>query len=164
MSVQTTAQLRLIHDISETGIIAGFWSIVIWIVLYSIMNNWWHSPLGRNWVVSKLLFAGVLGVVATWFFFPGIARLVITQWCIAFLLCCVAPVMLWRCVVFYHCDRNKFWTRLNDLADLRFSLAGRCTRIRTRRSRRCPPEDETSCLVPASPADPDPGPQQTGGR
>jgi hypothetical protein len=90
----------------KIALIAGFCSLVGWIVLYSLLADWLHNPIGRT-LVSKTALIAALFIPTSLSLFFNLNRLDsrVTGWIDVALIGLVTPVMLWRSVVWWHLHR-----------------------------------------------------------
>jgi len=90
----------------KVALIAGFISLAGWVVLYSILADWWLSPIGRTLVVKTTLIA-LLFIPTTLALFFHLSRLDswVAGWVQVALIGLVTPTMLWRCGVWLRLHR-----------------------------------------------------------
>lgn len=98
------SQDQLILLCLKVGLIAGFISMVAWILLYSRLTRRavWTDPIGQTLIIETLLLAGLFMPTALNLFF-NLNRLDshISAWVDVTLIGLVTPVMLWRCQIFF---------------------------------------------------------------
>lgn len=90
------------------GLIAGFTSLLAWVWTYTKITHGdaWRNPVGLTFIVKSLLIAGAF-IPSTLSLFFHLSRLdsYIAGWADVVLIGAVAPVMLWRMIVFIRLDR-----------------------------------------------------------
>ena len=119
------SQDQVIVLLFKVGCIAGFISLVGWVIIYTRLARWWKNPIGRTLVVKTLLIAGLL-VPTTMSLFFNFNRLTshIAAWVDVVLIGAIAPVMIWRSIVWLREARDG---RKDDVAllECRHHRAGR---------------------------------------
>ncbi len=88
--------------------IAGFLSLVGWVAVYTRLAKWWKNPIGRTLVVKTLLIAGLLvpTTLSLFFHFNRHSSLV-AAWVDVVLIGAIAPVMIWRTIVWIKVSRMR---------------------------------------------------------
>ena len=101
-------QDQLILLLLKIILIADVVSIVAFIADYSRMASWWRNPVGRTIVVKDILLVLVLipSVLSLFFTFSRLSSH-IAAWVDVALLGALAPVMLWRIVVWRRVQAGK---------------------------------------------------------
>jgi hypothetical protein len=90
----------------RVALIAGFVSLVGWIVLYSVLADWWKNPIGRTLVAKTALIAGLfVPSILALFFRLGRQDSYIAGWVDVGLIGLVTPVMCWRSLVWWRLHR-----------------------------------------------------------
>lgn len=109
------SQDQLIALLLKIALISGFVSLVAWIAVYTRLARWWRNPLGRTLVVKSALIAGLF-VPTTLSLFFNLNRLDsrIAAWADVVLIGAVAPVMIWRTVVWVKLARAGRLPRNGD--------------------------------------------------
>jgi hypothetical protein len=84
----------------KIAVIAGFLSLVGWVVVYTRLAKWWKNSIGRTLVAKTLLLAALLVPTALSLFFK-FNRLTsyVAGWVDVSLIGLISPVMIWRSVV-----------------------------------------------------------------
>jgi len=102
------SQEQVLVLLFKIGAVAGFASIIAWIVVYTRLAKWWESPIGRTLVVKSLLLAGLLipTILSLFFHFNRLTSYV-AGWVDAVLICAIAPVMIWRTAVWLRIYRKN---------------------------------------------------------
>lgn len=101
---------QLIILLFKIGCVAGFVSIVAWIALYTRLARWWRNPIGRTLVAKSALLAGLLvPTMLSLFFHLTPLTSHVAAWTDVVLINLIAPVMVWRSVV---------WTKIGRAKDL----------------------------------------------
>jgi len=90
-------QAQLIVLLSKVVLISGFCSLALWIIIYSLLAEWWHDPIGQTLVSKSALLAGLFAVSILSVFFH--LNPYIIAWADLSLITLVTPVMLWRSAV-----------------------------------------------------------------
>ena len=90
----------------KVALIAGFCALAGWIVLYSLLADWLHNPIGRTLVAKTTLIATLFIPTALSLFFH-LNRLDsrLVGWIDFALIALVTPVMLWRSAVWWRLHR-----------------------------------------------------------
>jgi hypothetical protein len=90
----------------KVALIAGFCSLAGWIVLYSLLADWLHNPIGRTLVAKTALIAALFIPTSLSLFF-SLNRLDsrLVGWIDFGLIALVTPVMCWRCLVWVKLSR-----------------------------------------------------------
>ena len=90
----------------KVALIAGFVSLVGWVVLYSILADWLHSAIGRTLVAKTTLIAGLF-IPTTLSLFFHLSRLDswVAGWVEVGLIGLVTPTMWWRSLVWWRLHR-----------------------------------------------------------
>ena len=97
------SQEQLIILCLKIGLVAGFISLVAWVLLYSRLTRRaaWTDPIGQTLIIEALLLAGLfLPTALNLFFHLNLFDSHLVAWTDAALIGLVTPVMLWRCQVF----------------------------------------------------------------
>lgn len=96
-------QDQVVELLLKIGIVSGFFSLVAWVAVYTLLAPWWHNPIGRTLVVKSLLIAALLVPFGLSLFF-NLSRLDsrVTAWVDVTLIGAITPVMIWRTVVWLH--------------------------------------------------------------
>ena len=87
----------------KIGLIAGFISLISWVVVYQVLTKggWHRNPIGRTLVVKTLLIAGLfVPQILSLFFQLNRFDSRIAAWVDVIFIGAVTPVMLWRSLVF----------------------------------------------------------------
>jgi hypothetical protein len=87
-------------------LISGFISLLGWVILYSLLENWWRHPIGRTLVAKTTLVAALFvpSILSLFFHLSGNdSRLV--GWIDVGLVGLVTPTMIWRSVVWIKLHR-----------------------------------------------------------
>lgn len=92
----------------KIGVIAGFISLVSWIVVYSLLADWRHNAIGRTLVAKTALIAMLLIPFSLSLFFR-LNRLDsrATAWADVVLIGAITPVMLWRIAVWLRLSHGE---------------------------------------------------------
>lgn len=90
-------QLHLIVLLLKVFLIAGFVSLLAWVVVYTRLAKWWQNAVGRTLVIETLLLAGLFIPTLLGFFFD--MNQYVIGWLDVVLIGLVTPVMTWRSVV-----------------------------------------------------------------
>jgi len=92
----------------KVGVIAGFVSLIAWIVVYTRLAAWWRNAIGRTLVVKTALIAGLLVPTGLSLFFT-FNRLTsyIAGWVDVALIGLITPVMIWRITVWVKESRKE---------------------------------------------------------
>lgn len=92
----------------KVGLIAGFAALTGWVAVYTWLTRGgaWRNPVGLTLIIKTLLIAGVF-VPSTLSLFFHLSRLnsYIAAWTDVTMIGLVAPVMLWRTIVWIRLDR-----------------------------------------------------------
>lgn len=101
------SQEQAIILLFKIGAIAGFASIITWVAVYTRLAKWWRNPIGRTLVAKSLLLAGLLvpTIMSLFFHFNRLTSYV-AGWVDVALICAIAPVMIWRSVVWLRIGRH----------------------------------------------------------
>lgn len=88
-------------------LIAAFCSLVLWIVVYTKISPWWRSPIGQTLVIKTGLLALLLvpSILSLFFDLNRITSMAV-GWIDAALIGLIAPVMVWRTVVWVRIHRE----------------------------------------------------------
>ena len=90
----------------KVALIAGFISLLAWVILYSVLSDWWTSPIGRTLVAKTTLIACTFLVIVMPTFFPWFTRHpLVTGWIDFTLIALVSPTMWWRSLVWVKLHR-----------------------------------------------------------
>ena len=90
----------------KVALIAGFISLAGWIILYSAIQDWWASPIGRTLVVKTTLIALLfIPTTLALFFHLSRADSWAAGWVQVTLIGLVSPVMWWRSAVWWRLHR-----------------------------------------------------------
>jgi hypothetical protein len=84
----------------KIGVVAGGASILGWVAVYTHYERWWKGQLGTNLVIKSAIVAGQF-LFFSLSLFLSLNRLtsrVVAWFYVAFVLS-VAPVMIWRSVI-----------------------------------------------------------------
>lgn len=90
----------------KVALISGFVSLVAWVVLYSVLADWFRNPIGRTLVAKTALVAGMFvpSILSLFFHLSGHDSY-IAGWVDVTLIGLVTPVMWWRCLVWVRLHR-----------------------------------------------------------
>lgn len=100
-------QDQLIIWLLKAGLIAGFASMAVWVIVYGRLARWWDNPVGRTLVIETALIAGLFVPQILSLFF-SLTRLDsrIAAWTDVTLIGLVTPVMCWRTIVWIRLSRK----------------------------------------------------------
>ena len=91
----------------KTVTIAGFCSLVTWIVVYTRVARWWRNPIGQTLVAKSVLIAALLvPTILSLFFHLNRATSYAAGWADVVLIGLITPVMIWRAVVWVRIHRQ----------------------------------------------------------
>lgn len=90
-------QLQLIVLLLKAFLITGFVSLTSWVAIYTKLAKWWRTPVGLTLVIETLLIAGLFIPTTLSLFFT--INTYVAGWVDVALIGLVAPVMIWRSVV-----------------------------------------------------------------
>lgn len=110
---------------------AAFFTLVSWVVQYTLLARWWRNDIGRTLVVKTAVIAALLVPTTIMLFVPVtpvVAR--IAGWLDVALIAMITPVMWWRILVFDRVYRAgagdlTFRARLSFLGRALMGLMGR---------------------------------------
>jgi hypothetical protein len=90
----------------KVALIAGFVALAGWVVLYSVLADWWRNPIGRT-LVAKTTLIALLFIPTVLSLFFRLSRLDswVAGWVDVGLIALVAPTMVWRCLVWLKLHR-----------------------------------------------------------
>jgi len=98
----------LIILLLKIGCVSGFVSLVGWIGIYTWLAKWWRNPIGRTLVAKSLLLAALLvPTILSLFFHLSAATSERMAWVDVVLIGMIAPVMIWRSVVWIRVSKGK---------------------------------------------------------
>jgi len=90
----------------KVALIAGFASLVGWVVLYSVLADWWAASIGRTLVAKTMLIAALfVPSILSLFFHLNRLDSYIAGWVDVALIALVTPVMWWRSLVWIRLHR-----------------------------------------------------------
>ena len=90
------------------GLIAAFTSLVAWIGVYTWLAPWWRNPIGRTLVAKTSLIALLLiPSILSIFFNLNRFTSTVAAWFDVALINLIAPVMVWRIVVWLRLHRMR---------------------------------------------------------
>ena len=92
----------------EAGSIGAVIAVIQWVTVYTVLQPWWRSPIGR----SLVLFAGFSVVtpvlfILSLFFHLNLAGSHLLAWVEIALLIAYVPAMAWRSVVWIRSGRAE---------------------------------------------------------
>lgn len=101
-------QDQLIILLLRVVLISGAVSVAAFIGVYTALAPWWRDPVGRTIVIKDMLLALLLvpSILSLFFHFSRLSSRV-AAWADLALFAAMAPVMLWRCVIWIRIHRKK---------------------------------------------------------
>jgi hypothetical protein len=101
-------QDQLLTLLFKVTLIADIVSIVTFIVIYSLLADWWSSAIGKTIVIMDILIAlALLPTILSLFFKFGRLTSHIAAWADVGMFGLLAPVMIWQIGVWLSIHRSR---------------------------------------------------------
>ena len=90
------------------GLISGVASLLLWIIVYTRLQPWWHDQIGITLVAKSSIVIGQLIFLALALFFH-LNRFDnrVVGWAYTIFTLAITPIMIWRTIVWIRASRRQ---------------------------------------------------------